>query len=200
VVALSASDAFLDAVPPFDADALRQHRDWVARMAAGEADGLTHLHEVYAPLLHGIARRILGDPDETRDVVQETFVKAWQQAGSYRPERGEVFAWLVFMARNQAIDRRRRRSRRDTTHAEFAEEAAALGDAAAAPVEPGTREVLERTLAQLSAEQRRALELAFFRGWTQGEIAAAMRTPLGNVKNHLRRGLLKLRQLVHTDA
>ena len=181
-------------MPLFDADALRQHRDLVARMAARDSGALTELHQAHVSLLYGLVRRILVDHEDVREVVQDTFVKAWNQANTYRPERGEVHAWLVFIARNQAIDRLRRRSRRAAALAEFAKEA---DDSEPAPRDSTERrDLLDQTLTGLSPEQRQALELAFFRGCSQAEIAAEMKTPVGNVKNHLRRGLLKLRQII----
>lgn len=179
---------------PFDADTLATHRRLVARMAAGEVEALQLLHLEFAAIVHGIVRRMLEDPEDARDTVQDTFIRAWRQAGSYRADRGEVVAWLVFIARHAAIDRLRKGARRRALQEALREE----------PGEPTTpeaetfdqREHLERHLTGLSAPQRQALELAFFSGCTQAEIASAMQTPVGNVKNHLRRGLLKLRQIV----
>jgi len=181
-------------VPLFDADALRQHRALVARMADRDSGALTELHQAHVSLLHGLVRRILADHEEVREVVQDTFVKAWNQANVYRPERGEVHAWLVFIARNLAIDRLRRRSRRAAAMAEFAKD---TDDSEPAPQESTERrDLFEQTMTGLRPAQRQALELAFFRGCSQAEIAAEMNTPVGNVKNHLRRGLLKLRQII----
>lgn len=178
---------------PFDAEALRQHREWVTRMASGNAEALTELHHAYVSILFGVVRRILLDPEDVREVVQDTFVKAWNQAAHYRPERGEVSAWLTFMARNAAIDRLRQRTRRSAAVASLDP---SLDETSPAPhEETERRELLEQTLNELSPEQRRALELAFFKGCSQNEIAHAMSAPVGNVKNYLRRGLLKLRQL-----
>jgi RNA polymerase sigma-70 factor, ECF subfamily len=181
-------------VSPFDADTLARHRHWVSRMAAGEKDALRLLYLEFGSIVHGIVRRVLEDPEDAREAVQDSFIKAWRQAASYRPERGEVVAWLVFVARHSAIDRLRKGARRRLLHE-------ALQRETYEPIRPG-REVLDQQdfltqqLTQLSSAQRQSLELAFFGGCSQNEIAAAMNIPVGNVKNHLRRGLLKLRQLV----
>lgn len=183
-------------VPLFDEQAQKQHRVWIAQAAKGDTHALTALHREFAPLLHGIARRILADSEDVREVVQDSFVKAWRRAAAYRPERGEVYGWMVFITRNEAIDRLRRSSRRAAALAMLQNE-----EPDGAGVEPDEgfeqKDLLDRNMAQLSAAQRRALELAFFTGCSQAEIATAMRTPVGNVKNHLRRGLLKLRKLVN---
>ncbi|HYP17492.1 MAG TPA: sigma-70 family RNA polymerase sigma factor [Opitutus sp.] len=163
-------------------------------MAAGEGEALQLLFLEFNAQVHGIVRRILEDPEDAREAVQDTFIKAWRQAASYRPDRGEVVSWLVFIARHTAIDRLRKGARRRLLHE-------ALQREPVEPVLPGRlnfdqQEIVSRHLGELSPAQRQALELAFFNGCTQAQIAAVMQTPVGNVKNHLRRGLQKLRQLV----
>ena len=78
---------------PFDASALHHHRRLVARMATGEPDALRDLYELLVDRIHGIVVRILRDPEDVQEAVQDTFVKAWQRAVTYRPERGEVISW-----------------------------------------------------------------------------------------------------------
>lgn len=162
-------------------------------MARGEAEALRLLYLEFSPLVNGIVRRILEDPEDARETVQDTFIKAWRNAAAYQPERGEVVAWLVFIARNAAIDRVRKGARQRLLYQTLQREAA--GESAAQPERREKREEIARRLEALSPTQRQALELAFFGGRTQAEIAAAMQTPVGNVKNYLRRGLQKLRQL-----
>lgn len=178
----------------FGGEALATHRSWVARMARGESEGLQLLYLEFQAQVHGIARRVLEDPEDAREAVQDTFVKAWRQAGTYRADRGEVVSWLVFIARHAAIDRLRQGARRRLLHEAFQREPVECSEPSRDWVDRD--EILARHLGELSAAQRRALELAFFGGCTQAQIASAMGTPVGNVKNHLRRGLHKLRQLV----
>ena len=186
------------AVLPFDAFALHHHRRLVGRMAAGDADALREFYELHATGVHRVVARILCDREEVREAVQDTFIKAWRLAATYRPDRGEAVAWLVFIARNTAIDRLRGGARRRALLAAAANDPDRTGPPDSAPADD--REFLEHHLAGLSPAQRQALELAFFGGYSQEEIAQQMRTPVGNVKNHLRRGLLKLRQLAgHHD-
>ncbi|QYM79687.1 sigma-70 family RNA polymerase sigma factor [Horticoccus luteus] len=181
-------------MPLFDAETLAQHRRLMARLAAGEREALQLLYLEFAPLLHGIARRMLEDPEDARDAVQDAFIKAWRQAATYRAERGEVVSWLVFIVRRSAIDRLRKGARRRRLHETLRREPVEMAEREGGGT-PLDSENLDGYLGQLSAAQRQALELAFFGGCTQGEIAEAMQTPVGNVKNHLRRGLMKLRQL-----
>jgi RNA polymerase sigma-70 factor, ECF subfamily len=180
---------------PFDATALARHRDLVARMAAGNAEALQLLYLDFNSVVNGIVRRILEDPEDAREAVQDTFIKAWRNAGAYQPDRGEVVAWLVFIARHAAIDRVRQGARRRLLYETLKQEAI---EPATAPADRfGAQEEVAQHLAVLSARQRQALELAFFGGCTQAQIADTMRTPIGNVKNHLRRGLQKLREVVN---
>lgn len=180
-------------VVPFDADALATHRALVARMAAGEGEALQLLFLEFNAQLHGLVRRILEDPEDAREAVQDTFIKAWRHAASYRPERGEVVSWLVFIARRTAIDRLRKGARRRLLHETLQREPA--NDVQHPHDRFEYEDRVARHLDEISPAQRQALELAFFRGHSQAQIAAAMKTPVGNVKNHLRRGLQKLRQL-----
>ena len=183
---------------PFDEASLAQHRRLVARMSTGDREAMQLLYFDLSPIMHGIARRILADPEDAREVVQDTFVKLWRHAPHYRADRGEVVAWLTFIARRIALDRVRQGSRRRQFQVDVrAEEVDAQTPTARDAIE--RQDFLDRQLAHLSTAQRQALELAFFEGCTQVEISTAMSIPVGNVKNHLRRGLAKLRQLLTSD-
>jgi RNA polymerase sigma-70 factor (ECF subfamily) len=179
---------------PFDADARRRHREWVTRMAAGDAEALQLLYLDLASIVNGIVRRMLEDPEDAREAVQDTFVRAWRNAGTYHADRGEVVSWLVFIARHAAIDRLRHGARRRRLYEALQREP--VEAVSPDPSRSATHAEVTQHLAALSPPQRRALELAFFAGCSQAQIAAAMQTPVGNVKNHLRRGLQKLRQFV----
>jgi len=181
-------------VPPFDLAALERHRLLVSRMAAGDTRALRELHDAHVGQIYGLVARILSDREEAREAVQDAFVKAWRRAASYRPERGEVISWLVLIARNTAVDRLRESLRRREIHTQLASAVTAAQAAGPDPT-PADREELDHHLAELSAAQRQALELAFYAGCSQAEIADRMQVPVSTVKNHLHRGLTKLRQL-----
>lgn len=166
----------------------------MGRLAAGDAEALQLLYLELGPVVHGIIRRMLENSEDAREAVQDTFVKAWRQARTYRADRGEVVSWLVFIARRSAIDRMRKDARRRRLHDALRNEP--IDFTVPAEADTGNGAGIADYLGQLSSTQRQALELAFFGGCTQSEIAATMKTPVGNVKNHLRRGLQKLRQLV----
>jgi RNA polymerase sigma-70 factor (ECF subfamily) len=180
---------------PVDATALARHRGLLARMATGDAEALQLLYLDFSSIVNGVVRRILEDPEDAREAVQDTFIKAWRNAATYQPDRGEVIAWLVFIARHGAIDRVRKGARQRLLYAALKRET--VEPVATTPHPLETQEDVSHRLGVLSAKQRQALELAFFGGCTQAQIATAMQTPVGNVKNHLKRGLQKLREMAN---
>jgi RNA polymerase sigma-70 factor (ECF subfamily) len=148
-------------------------------------------------MLYAVALRIVRRASDAEDVVQETWVQAWKNARSWDPARGNVAAWLLTIARSRAIDRIRSVTSR--THAESAVEPPAPrtadepGDVAASQ-QLGSR--VKQALETLPERERRTLELAYFGGLSQSEIAAELGAPLGTVKSWSRQGLLRLRELV----
>ena len=158
----------------------------LARLSNGEPAALTEFYDLYAGLVNGLALRILRDATEAEDVVQEVFVQVWRQAERYDPSRGSAEAWLCTIARSRALDRvRRRTARREEP------EAAAPG----ATARPRAEETLavRAALESLSADQRRALELAYYDGLTQSEIAAHLGEPLGTIKTRIRTAMIAAR-------
>jgi RNA polymerase sigma-70 factor (ECF subfamily) len=170
-------------------------------MAAGDEAALGELHDRFAPLLHSVALRIVGDADDAEEVLEETFWQAWRQAARYQEGRGGIGTWLVMMARSRAVDRLRSRRRvREERWAELPEPSdaeAADTPGAVTPLESAqadeVRRVVAQAVARLPPEQRETVELAYFRGMSQTEIAQATGQPLGTVKTRARLALMKLR-------
>lgn len=166
-----------------------------ARLAAGSHDALAELYDRYAGLAYGVALRVLGDPGRAEDAVQEAFVSVWRRAASFDAGRGSLRAWLLTSVRNRCIDYLRGRSGRARDEVELRPEVAY----AASGADPW-REValsLERSavrdaVASLPVEQRQVVEMAYFGGYTQTEIADMTRVPLGTVKGRMRLALEKL--------
>jgi RNA polymerase sigma-70 factor (ECF subfamily) len=170
----------------------------MVRVEARDADALAELYDRHAARLLGLARRILGEGGEAEEVLQEVFLFAWRAAAAYDPTRGNVLTWLLIATRSRAIDRIRSRKSAARTGARSLEELGA-DPAAADDVEraSGDRqwEVICRTaVGELPGDQRKVLELAYFEGLTQQEIADQTATPLGTVKTRARLGLMKLRE------
>ena len=157
------------------------------RVAAGDHAALGELYDRYAGLAHGLALRILRDATEAQDVVQEAFVQLWRQAGRYDSARGSPEAWVCTIARTRSLDRLRRRAARR-------EEPAGPAPAPSSSLTPDEALSVRSALRALSHEQREALELAYFEGLTQSEIARRLDQPLGTVKSRIRAGMMRLRE------
>ncbi|MFL5688315.1 MAG: RNA polymerase sigma factor [Chloroflexota bacterium] len=168
----------------------------LARLAEGELDALEDLYDSYKTMAYSIAYRITNDATLAEDVVQEAFLGAWRNASRYVEGRGSVKTWLLSIVHHRAIDAVRRR--RPTTELPDVEQpspdALTLPDVwteVAAGLDAAT---VQRALAVLSDVQREAIELAYFGGLTQQEIADRTATPLGTVKSRMRLGLLAMRR------
>jgi RNA polymerase sigma-70 factor (ECF subfamily) len=155
-------------------------------MAEGDQGALGELYDRFAALANGIALRVLRDTAEAEDVVQEVFVQAWRQAARYDPGRGSPEAWLCTIARTRALDRLRRRAARR----EESDDGVVPGSSRPA-TEAGV--AVRTALSGLPPEQRHALELAYWEGLTQTEIARKLGEPLGTVKTRIRSAMIRLR-------
>ena len=167
----------------------------LGEIAQGDRDAFARFYDLHASLVHTFALRILRERSEAEEVVQDVFLQAWRQAGTYSADRGTPEAWLITITRSRSIDKLRSRRRRDemVRPAETAErlpEPVAL-ESATGPAE--ARAALGGVLLDLPAAQRQVLELAYFDGLTQTEIAARLGEPLGTVKTRMRSGLERLR-------
>jgi RNA polymerase sigma-70 factor (ECF subfamily) len=163
----------------------------LTRMVAGDATALGALFDRHAPLVNGLARRILRDGGEAEDVVQDVFVQVWRDAARFDRGRGSVQAWICIIARSRAVDRlRRRRSRREDGDTAPPAPPAPHRTGDDAPVIAAT---VRRALDGLPVEQRQPLELAYYEGLTQVEIAERLGEPLGTIKTRMRTALLRLR-------
>ena len=172
-------------------------REAIARVAAGDAAGLEALYDRYATLVYSLALRIVRNTSDAEDVTQEAFAQVWVHAKRFDATRGAVAAWLSVIARSRALDRLRRRSAATGGGASSPDGLDAIPDptpsveliAASAEQAAAAREAL----AALPADQRAVLELAYYEGLTQAEIAARTSTPLGTVKTRIRTGLQRIR-------
>jgi len=192
------------ASPPRSAAPLRASDDLaiVRRMVAGEAEALAELYDRFAPLVLAVARRILGGAGDAEEVLQEAFFQAWNQADRYDAARSSVSTWLVLISRSRALDRLRSRGARDRTAAAAAAEPPPADTSSRLDEHVLHRERRRRVreaLAAIPEEQRRVLELAFYGGLSQSEIATRTGTPLGTVKTRALLGMKKLRQELRSE-
>jgi RNA polymerase sigma-70 factor (ECF subfamily) len=163
---------------------------------------LESLYDRYGDYVYSVCLRMVGDVQLAEDITQEVFLRLWRRPDLYDDQRGRFVTWLLSVARNRAIDERRSRGRRfkhETPPSLAAEEmlaGASSEEAEDAAVLSDERVVIEKALATLPAEQRLAIQLAYFGGYTQQEIASGLRQPLGTIKTRIRLGLQKLRQVL----
>jgi RNA polymerase sigma-70 factor, ECF subfamily len=168
------------------------------RMAAGDEQALGLLYDRWNAVVHGVVSRMLRQPDDVEDVVEEAFWQAWRQASRFDPTRGAVQTWLLTIARSRALDRVRslRRRREDPLEGEDGQvvtQQTAEGDPGLDAEASERRTIVVAAMADLPQEQREALELGYFGGLSQSEIAERTGQPLGTVKTRMRLAMQKLR-------
>lgn len=187
-------------------DALqRSDGELLGAMAQREQRALAELYDRYATVLYTLALKILGNATLAQDVVQEAFLTAWRKAGLYSQKRGNVRTWLFVLCRNLAIDHYRAKMRQASRRVELESVGEILMEHDQSPADAAVaREdgrLLQQALEQLPREQRDVIELAYFRGLSQSEIAEQTGTPLGTVKTRTRQAMMKLRgYLVQTSS
>ncbi|MEU0858141.1 RNA polymerase sigma factor [Streptomyces griseofuscus] len=175
-------------------------QDLVSRFLAGDEDGIEAVYRRWAPLVLSLARQSLGDGAEAEDVTQTVFLAAWRGRHGYRPARGPLAAWLVGIARRKIADALTARTRRSDTAVAAARESARPQDRPSAQDAVLIRVDVTRELRRLPEVQRRVLCLAFYGDLTQTQIAHVTGWPLGTVKSHARRGLLRLAGNLDVEA
>jgi len=174
----------------------------IHQIANRNREAFARFYDRFAPLAFTLAVRILRDRAAAEDLLQETFFQLWNQAANYSQERGSPEAWVITITRSRAIDKLRSIRRRDKSfismegppgkqYDDKVEGSATASDA---------RIMVNSALAQLAESQRKVLELAYFEGLTQSEIAAKLKEPLGTVKTRMRAALERLRGLLGAKA
>ncbi len=171
----------------------------LARLQAGESWAMSVLYDRYARLVFSLALKVLNDREGAEEVVQEVFVKVWRRAGDYRAERGKFSTWLCGITQHHAIDELRRRKVRpaasddESAAAEVVDDGPVPFDRAVQSIE---HQRIAEALACIPPDQRQPIEMAYFEGLTQQEIADRLRQPLGTVKTRMRLGMQKLKGLL----
>ena len=179
-----------EAAPDQDGELLR-------RIGAGDRDAFAEFYDRYSTLMFSVACKILNNSNEAEDVLQETCVQIWEKAERFDPKLGKASSWAATLARNKAIDRIRASQRRSRLAEEAGAELAITNEVADTANEAihghDKAKLIQSAIGELPAEQRHAIELAYFSGLTQHEISEKLKEPLGTIKARIRRGLLKLR-------
>lgn len=174
--------------------------DWEAllsRIAAGEQQALAQFYDQTSRLVYSIALRVVGNPADAEEVTLDVYSQVWRSAPDYSPQRGSPMAWLIMIARSRSLDRVRSREIRQgrETGLDAVAEARSLQESAEETALLGQmKQKVRGALNLLSAEQRQAIEMAFFGGLSHSELAEKIGEPLGTVKTRIRLGMMRLRQ------
>jgi RNA polymerase sigma-70 factor, ECF subfamily len=169
----------------------KDERGLIARIHAGDESAMSDLYDRYSGIVYGVALRVLGSTTAAEDVLQEVFLQLWRNPQAFDADRGRLAPWLAVIARNRAIDVLRKRPMEEDIDELPISTGVNLED------ETSERIAIDKVrgvLAQLPAEQRKTLEMAYFEGLTHTEIASKTGEPLGTVKTRIRYGLLALRK------
>lgn len=174
----------------------------VRDIGRGDRAAFGSFYDRYAPLVFSFAMRLVQERSAAEDLLQEVFLQIWREAGNYSPERGTPEAWIITITRSRGIDKLRSIRRRDRS---FVPMEGSTGNEYDGKVESSaaasdTKIMVNNALSQLSESQRRVLELAYFDGLTQSEIAERLKEPLGTVKTRMRAGLGRLREIIGAKA
>jgi RNA polymerase sigma-70 factor (ECF subfamily) len=177
----------------------------IRQIAQSDRAAFDELYERYNRLVFGIALAILGERPSAEEVTLDVFVRVWQKAGTYRADRAKVSTWLIALTRHHAIDILRRQRSHLKTNSLNGYENSRPNPPAANELEEQVEITLEarrirEAFAQLPAEQREALVLAYFKGFTHSEIAEILKEPLGTIKTRIRLGMQKLRQMLEEPS
>ena len=166
----------------------------MSALAAQDLTALGALYDRYGRVAYALAYRILGESEAAEDVVHDAYLAAWRGAATYRRDRGNPRGWLLSIVHHRAVDVIRRKTTFRPAPLEAADDRPADDDTAASAERNLERAGVRRALETLPPAQRRAIELAYFGGYTQMELAELMGVPLGTVKGRVRIGLQKLRR------
>lgn len=171
----------------------------VSAVAKGDSAAFERLYDLYSPTIYGLLLKMCEDEEDANDLLQETFVQCWQKASSFDRSRGSEIAWLITIARSRAIDRLRARRTRAVRESEASDESrhhfpsVDMSSVTQTAELHQARQIVVRALEELPVEQRRVIELAYFKGQSHTEIAATLGAPLGSVKTRIQLAMKKLR-------
>lgn len=174
-------------------------RSYLDGIREEDSESLARLYDETSSLLYGLALRILNDPSDAEEVVLDVYQKVWKSTHTFDASRGTVWGWLTVLTRSRAIDRLRSmgsRRAREMPIEEGWETRSSYPMPEDQTIFAEERKLVRRALGMLAAEQREAIELAFFRGLTHVEVAEAMGAPLGTIKTRIRIGMRRMRDLL----
>ena len=165
----------------------------ISAIRSGNQDAMAQLYDRYSAVVYSVALRVLGDTGAAEDILQEIFMQLWRNPGSFDAGRGNLAPWLAVIARNRAVDLLRKRR----PQTEISETIVSVESDLAAETDRGRiTEKVRGVLKEMPAPQRKALEMAYFEGYSHSEISEKTGEPLGTIKTRIRSGLILLRKAV----
>jgi len=171
------------------------------KIGEGDRESFRELYQRFSGVLMAAAYKVLNDQTDAEDVLQDVFIQIWDKASLYDPRRGKPLTWALTLTRNKSIDRLRSAQRRYRLKDEVEKEYKAVDQKEEVDsvdqvyaLEKG--QMIRQAVASLSKDQQVAIELAFFKGLTQNEVAEKLGEPLGTIKARIRRGMIKLREMI----
>jgi RNA polymerase sigma-70 factor, ECF subfamily len=184
------------------AQSISQAAYLIGQIAKQDREAFSQLYDRCSSLVFSLAMRMLNARSDAEDLLQEVFVQVWRQAGNYSAERGSPEAWIINIARSRAIDKIRstRRMERSFVLTEDPARAESSDTVESAMGASEGRLTMNSALANLPETQRKVLELAYFDGLTQTEIADKLSEPLGTIKTRMRSGIQRLRDIYRTQT
>jgi RNA polymerase sigma-70 factor (ECF subfamily) len=180
---------------------MTQHEALLHRVAAGNSSAVAQCMDAYGGLVWSIAKRMLGATPEAEDAVQEVFIEIWRKAARFDASKGSEVTFIATVARRRIIDRLRRLKRQpeiEPLPETLPSQQESSGESVASLADDAQQ--AQSALAQLSDNQQRVIQLAVLQGMTHTEVSESMGMPLGTVKTHVRRGLMRLREMLDPEA
>ena len=176
----------------------------IKQIAKKDHKALSELYDLYRSFLFGLIIKIVKKREESEEVLQEVFVQVWDKANTFDYQKGNVYVWLVTLTRNKAIDKIRSKSYRNSNLNSDIEDYSMYLEAESVnglsyTLHNERSKFLQDALNQIPAEQRELLELAYFKGYSQSDLAEKLELPLGTVKTRMRSGMKKLQSIVIED-
>jgi RNA polymerase sigma-70 factor, ECF subfamily len=182
---------------PFD-----KGQQLVERIAARDESALSELYDLYSKIIYSLIIKIVKSREEAEDLLQSVFIKVWNKASTFNKNRGSVYSWLIALARNNAIDRTRSKEFKNININAVEIEAldSFLRGTETASIDEAIiherSEIINKALMQIPEEQYKIIELAYFEGMTQSEIAKKLSVPIGTIKSRTRQALIKLEKII----
>src|SRR5699024_1276397 len=168
------------------------------------SDALAQLYDLYKGLLFGLIMTVVKNREVAEDLLQEVFMKIWEKAPTFQQKKGNVYSWIVTLTRNQAIDHIRSKGYKTQQKASVTTESPSINlegeytDPLESTIFADRAKLVKKALKEIPKKQRKVLEIAYYQGFTQSEIATQLDIPLGTVKSRMRQGMMKLKDILGT--